>query len=156
VLFVGSTRGQVRPIVRDAVEAGIPLSVYGVGWDGLLPEGSLRGDFMPNEQLPGAYASAGAVLNDHWPEMAAEGFLSNRLFDAVAAGANVISDDAVGLSEVFGESVRTYRTPADLVELLSSAPKAEARRRAAERIAAEHSFDARARVLVQRAEELRR
>ena len=32
------------------------------------------------------------VLNDHWEDMRAEGFLSNRLFDAVASGARVVTD----------------------------------------------------------------
>lgn len=160
VLFAGSTRGEYRPAVRACVEAGIELSLYGVGWDEFLAPDMISGEFIPNDQLPAAYASASVVLNDHWPDMAAEGFLSNRLFDAVATGTRVLSDDAVGLREVFDSSVCTYDDPSAIPAILDApydsnfAPHAERLGHAA-RIAREHSFDARAHVLIDRALALR-
>ncbi len=69
----------------QAVEAGIPLSVYGPGWDG-LPEGVWQGDYVPNAPLPELYRRHGIVLADHWPDMAQRGFIANRVFDAVGVG----------------------------------------------------------------------
>ncbi len=89
VLFVGNSRGKRRPMVEDAMAAGLPLSVYGTCWEEFLPPGVLRGEFVPNTDLGAMYASAGVVLNDHWDDMRADGFLSNRLFDAAASGARV-------------------------------------------------------------------
>ena len=160
LLFVGSTRGEYRPAVRAAVEAGLDLAVHGVGWEEFLPPERIRGTFLANPDLPAAYASAGVVLNDHWPDMAAQGFLSNRLFDATACGARVLSDEAVGLTDVFGDTVLTYSDPTRLVEALSgdlddSFPDRARRLALAERVAVEHSFDARAGVLIERARELR-
>ena len=160
LLFVGSTRGEYRPAVRAATEAGLALSVYGVGWEEYLPPERISGAFIANPDLPAAYASAGVVLNDHWPDMAAEGFLSNRLFDAAACGTRVLSDEAVGLTDVFGDAVRTYADPAGLVDVLSgdldaAFPDRAARLSLAGRIARQHSFDARAEVLIARARELR-
>lgn len=160
LLFVGSTRGEFRPVVRDALGCGADLAVYGVGWDAYLPADRIRGEFLANEQLPAAYAGAGIVLNDHWRDMADEGFLSNRIFDALAAGARVVSDPATGLSEVFGDAVRTYREPAELCALLSAAPDDVFAPRAdrlalAARVAREHSFEARARVLIEQVERMR-
>jgi len=160
VLFVGSTRGEFRPIVRGAVSCGVDLSVYGVGWDEFLPTEVIRGEFLPHAQVPAAYASAGVVLNDHWPDMARDGFLSNRLFDAVASGARVVTDPAIGLSEVFGDAVRVADSPERLCELLNGEcdaqfPDRAARLDAAARIAREHSFTARAQVLIDRVEQLR-
>ena len=159
-LFVGSTRGEYRPIVRDAISAGIPLGVYGVGWSEFIPAEFIRGEFMPNGELPGAYAGAGVVLNDHWREMADDGFLSNLLFDAVASGARVISDQAAGLTEVFGDAVVTYSSPEQLGELLKAPLEtvfAERSRRIenSARIAAEHSFDVRAAELIEAALRIR-
>lgn len=159
-LFVGSTRGEFRPMVRDCRQEGIALDVYGVGWEAYLPADEIAGEFIANPQLPQAYASAPVVLNDHWPDMAAGGFLSNRLFDAVASGARVLSDRAVGLPEVFGSAVRTYEAPHELPALLSgdldSIYGDESTRRAnASRIARDHSFQARARVLIDRVKQLR-
>ncbi len=160
LLFVGSTRGEFRPVVRDARAAGLDLSVYGVGWQEFLPPDRISGDFIGNEELPAAYASAGAVLNDHWPDMAAQGFLSNRLFDAAACACRIVTDPATGLADVFGDGLRTYTDPADLAELLSGDlddqfPDRESRLALASRIAQHHSFDARAAVLIARARELR-
>jgi len=159
LLFVGSTRGEFRPAVRDAIAGGFDVAVYGVGWEEFLPPERIAGEFVANDLLPAAYASAGIVLNDHWPDMAAQGFLSNRLFDATACGTRVLSDLAVGLDEVFGPTVRTYADGRGLVSVLADGEAGfadEAERLAlATRIAREHSFDARARVLIDRAEELR-
>jgi spore maturation protein CgeB len=92
--------------------------------------------------------------------MAADGFLSNRLFDAVASGARVISDQAAGLTEVFGDAVVTYSSPEQLGEILKAPLEtvfAERSRRIenSARIAAEHSFDVRAAELIEAAQWIR-
>lgn len=159
LLFVGSTRGEFRPVVRDAVAAGFDVSVYGVGWEQFLPESSIAGEFIPNNELPRAYAGAGIVLNDHWPDMAREGFLSNRLFDATACGARVLSDEATGMGDVFGSGVRTFSGAQELSSMLTSGTEAfpllAERLELASRVARDHSFDARAEVLISRARMLR-
>lgn len=158
LLFVGSTRGAVRPIVRDVLAVGGRPDVYGVGWAGMIDPCLVKGEFLSNEELPAAYASARVVLNDHWADMAAEGFLSNRLFDAAATATRVLSDRAIGLSEVFGDVVRTYQSPAELAQFIddpSSFADRAGRLALAAEIAESHSFDARARVLVDRALALR-
>ena len=94
VLFVGNSRRLLRPVVRDALAAGLPLAVYGDLWSGLVPDEVVRGRSIPNDQLAAAYRSAGVVLNDHHDDMRADGFVSNRLFDAVASGARVVTDRA--------------------------------------------------------------
>lgn len=159
ILFVGSTRGEFRPAVRDSVAAGFDVSVYGVGWEAFLPPHAIAGEFIPNDRLPAAYASAGIVLNDHWPDMAVEGFLSNRLFDAAACASRVLSDQATGLGEVFGDTVRTYADAAQMTAVLGAGadafPDRGDRLELARRVARDHSFDARARVLIDRAMALR-
>ena len=158
VLFVGSTRGQFRSVVRGALRSrrADDVVVYGVGWEEFLAPEHVAGDFLPNDRLPEAYASAHLVLNDHHSEMAEAGFLSNRLFDAVATGSRVLSDQAVGLSEVFGSAVVTFADEQDLVHVLEQPidevfPDRAQRLQHAARIAREHSFDARAAILVDRA-----
>lgn len=157
ILFVGSTRDQDRPVVLGAIAAGLPVSVYGPKWEGRIPEAQLKGAGLPNHELGAAYRAAGVVLNDHWEQMRVDGFLSNRLFDAAAAGARVITDDAFGLGDTFGRSVQVASGPDDLIRLTRPenfdaiyGDDAE-RRQVSARIQAEHSFDARARVLVEAA-----
>ena len=159
VLFVGNFRPQ-RRVVADAVSEGVDLAVYGAGWRDTDAAAHVRGDFLPNDQLGAAYASAGVVLCDHWEDMAREGFVANRLFDAAACGARVVSDPVDGLEDVFGPLVRVYTDATDLAELVGPArdesflPDA-ARIDAARHFAADNSFDARARVLLDRAVAMR-
>ena len=115
LLAVANARGGQRPTPRPAVaaalEAGVTPAVYGRRWEGLLPDGAWRGTYLPNADLPAVYAAAGAVLNDHWPDMREEGMLSNRLFDLTACNARVISDYLPEIADVFGDVVLTYRRP---------------------------------------------
>jgi hypothetical protein len=149
--FVGKTRRVFRPVVRDAVEAGVDLSVWGEGWETLLPKGMHRGVFVPNDQLPALYRSARVVLNDHWDDMARDGFVSNRLFDAAASGALVVTDPVAGVDELFHGAVRTYDTVATLGELVRAGESTTQRERTARgtRIGAEHGFARRAEVLLE-------
>ena len=161
VLFVGSTRTHYklnRPIVKAALDHGVEIAVYGKGWKGVIDERFIRGDYLPNEEVGKAYRSAGVVLNDHWDDMALEGFLSNRLFDAVAAGASVVSDEAAGLTTVFDDAVVTYRSPSDIVAAIAAARARteSAKQAAARRIHALHSFDARALTLLNAALSMKR
>ena len=57
-------------------------------------------------------------MNDHWDDMREKGFVSNRIFDALACGTCVISDDIEGLNDLFGDRVITYKTPSQLKELI--------------------------------------
>lgn len=156
VLFVGNSRRHRRPVVEDALAAQLPLSVYGGLWEGLIPALVLRGTHVPNTELAAAYRRAGVVLNDHWAGMRDLGFVSNRLFDAVAAGAVVISDPAAGVEAIFGDAVETYETVEELkakVErmLADPAPYRERALAASVKVRQEHTFEARAQVLLEAA-----
>jgi len=161
MLFVGGSRQQFRPVVRYALEAGAPLAIYGSEWEPFVPTAMIRGQFLPNEDLGAAYRSASLVLNDHWESMRAEGFFSNRLFDGVASGARVVSDDVEGMADIFGKSVAVVHSSGDVARLLGATDldavfgSDEERRGVAERVAKEHSFLARAESLLESALELR-
>jgi spore maturation protein CgeB len=152
-IFVGRTRGVARPIVSDVIAAGGRPQVYGDdGWEQFIDPTYLAGSGIDNEDVPAAYANAAIVLNDHWRDMAEFGFFSNRLFDAAAVGARIVSDDVPGMAEVFGRQVRSYASLDELTTLLDPAsdawPSESELTASAERIVAEHSFDRRARTLL--------
>jgi GT2 family glycosyltransferase len=149
VLFVGNSRGVLRPAVEWAIGANLPLAVYGGDWEGLIPEGYLRGPHFPNDRLSRLYGSAGVVLNDHWPDMRDHGFISNRIFDALASGAVVVTDPVAGLEEAFGGLVPTYSSPEELEEVVRSLLNDEQRRTeissaASELVTRRHTFTDRA------------
>ncbi|MEV7529375.1 glycosyltransferase [Agrococcus sediminis] len=159
-IFVGKVfPARPRPIVDDALAAGSDIAVYGPGWGGLLPEGMHRGDHIPNELLASYYRGATRVLADHWGTMASEGFIQNRIFDAVASGARVVSDYVEDLERTFGGAARTYSSPSELAFLLGPAsddvfPSDEEMVSIADRIRADHSMARRAEELIAAVDDL--
>ena len=159
VLFIGNTRNEFRRIIKDALLAKVKPTVYGRNWDRFISADLIAGNFIDNNEIAAKYRSAGIVLNDHWPDMSREGFYSNRLFDAVASGARVISDQVEGISEIFQGGVQTYTSPADLENLCSKenrkmwgSPQEILDR--AHHIGERHSFDQRAKVLIDTVKDL--
>ncbi|GAB3183064.1 hypothetical protein GCM10027060_17190 [Nesterenkonia halophila] len=152
-LMVGNSRRQYRPAAWHAAHAGVPLSIWGKDWESQVPEEVIAGETLPNEQLARYYASARWVLNDHWPQMRDEGFLSNRIFDVLAAGGRLVTDDVVGLEEVFGDRLAVFTAPRELLQILDRDPEEFYPQQAREELSAmvreQHSFDARARRLVE-------
>jgi hypothetical protein len=116
LLFVGNSRNQRRPIIDDLTPTAWDLAVYGSGWSpDLIDPRYVRGELVPNRQLPAWYSAAHIVLNDHWPDMREHRYLSNRLYDVLAAGGCVISDHVAGMDEEFDGAVITYTDRGDLL-----------------------------------------
>lgn len=153
LLFVGNSRNVRRRIVDDAVTTGHDLAVYGGRWrPDLIDPRFVMGEQIPNDELRRYYSSAAIVLSDHWHDMRAEGFISNRLYDALACGAFVISDHIEGLQAEFDDAVITYRDRDELRTLVERylADPAERRRRGElgrAAVLARHTFEARAGVI---------
>lgn len=159
LLFIGNSRHEFRQIIKDVLSEGLRPAIYGRDWEEFISPDFIKSSFVPNEQVAGKYRAAGIVLNDHWPDMAKNGFYSNRLFDAVASGARVISDEIDGVKEIFDGAVKTYSSAQDLSRLSSKefryswGSDTEIAERA-QRIGTEHSFDARAYVLIETVDRL--
>jgi glycosyltransferase involved in cell wall biosynthesis len=154
VTVVAKTRDVLRPVVADALAAGLRPAIYGGGWRELVDPSLVVADHVGNDLLPTVYSSAGVVLNDHWAPMKAWGFVSNRLFDVLACGTPVISDAVDGIADLFDGSVPEYHDPAELRAQVDEvlADPATARARAArgrELVLAHHTMDRRARQLVE-------
>jgi hypothetical protein len=154
VLFIGNTRNVFRQVIKDCMRADVNPTIYGKDWDRFVSQKLIAGEFVDNDEVPAMYRSAGIVLNDHWPDMAREVFYSNRLFDAVSSGGRVVSDNVAGVEELFEGAVQTYRSPSELAILCAPENRGQwgtneeiiAR---ATRIGEIHSFDQRAKELVQ-------
>lgn len=153
VLFVGNSRGIYRHAVRSALAVGADLTLHGSDWAEFVEPHRIASAAVANEEVGALYASAGVVLNDHHLDMRRDSFASNRLFDAAACGARVVSDLIDGLEETFHGLVQPFRDEADMARLLTppyrAFPDNATRRALAQRIVAEHTFDKRAETLVE-------
>jgi len=145
LLFVANSRKVMRRIMSDLLPTEHELAVYGTNWRGLIDERHIAGEHVPNAQLRGAYSSAAIVLNDHWDDMREHGFVSNRIYDALACGAVVVSDDLPELQARFADAVVTYSSRDELAgvieRLLHSPQEREQRgRRGRELVLGAHTF----------------
>lgn len=145
VIFVGNSRRQLREVVQYALAGGVDFSVYGGMWEGMLPPERIRQSYVPNQRLRHYYSAAKVVLNDHWSDMRSQGFLSNRLFDAGACGAGIVSDDMQACRALFGDAVHYYSTPENLAAGVAELRHAtsepgEGGKQLRELIVAQHTF----------------
>lgn len=152
VVFVANSRGVERRIAHQAVEERLPVEIHGRQWDRFAARALVRGPGLANAEVAELYRRS-IVLNDHWADMRVAGILSNRLFDAAACAAPVISDAIAGLEDTFHGLISAWRPGEPLAPLVRAAvtedDETRARRLAlAREVMAVHSFGARAREIV--------
>lgn len=115
ILFVGNTRGVFRNAIKNINQTNHNFSVYGGGdWHKFIDKDYIKGEFIPNSDLNQAYSSCKILLNDHWDDMRIKDFPSNRLFDAFASEAFIISDDFPSVDSIFEGNLITYENADDL------------------------------------------
>ncbi len=114
LLFVGNSRHVYRQILKDLLPADYKLTVIGRHWEDYPVQDYVVQPYISNEEVGQAYHDATILLNDHWDDMKEQGVISNRIFDALAAGAFVISDYMDEIEEAFDGAVVTYKDKEDL------------------------------------------
>ena len=154
LLFVGNSRKEFRKAVKYSLSADLPIHIFGNGWNQFIAEDKIRDTFIPNHQLAKHYQAAKIVLNDHWQDMANKGFISNRIFDAAACGACILTDKVLGLSELFGNNIAIYENESDFHkkanELVQNPSKRKAMGQAIQKTVLEkHTFDHRAATILE-------
>ena len=159
LLFAGNWRGVFRRAVWDALSAGLQPALYGRGWSRLAP-GHARAEEVSPDELRRLYSSCDIVLADHWDDMRARGFVANRIYDALACEAFVITDRVAGIEAELGDVVDTYSGAGELgakVEhwLAHPGERRERARRGRELVLERHTAEHRARQLVEAIERLR-
>ena len=103
-MFVGNRWGVARQIedILPEIAADHRVRVFGRGWaeSALAPfdEGPLDYD-----RLVDAYNSATLVVDDTAGPTLPYGSVNSRVFDSLASGALVVSDNEVGVRSLFGE-----------------------------------------------------
>src|SRR6056297_634436 len=160
LVFVGNNHfGHDRPMAVYARTGRHGLKIWGRGWDDPVWSAHVQAERVANEDLGQLYGTARAVLCDHTKPMARNGFLSNRIFDALACAAPVISDGVAGLHEMFAPFIEIADDQTSFDQAVANltrtnTPTASDRQDFARQMAREHSFDARARAILNQAEEL--
>lgn len=108
ILFVGMRHQEGRKIVEDILPCEYDFDLYGPGWEKTEASEFLRGKVVENNILSKYYSSSKIVLNDTRPDMLQRGFVPNRIYDAVASSAVVITEFTDEVLNIFGDAVVTY------------------------------------------------
>jgi spore maturation protein CgeB len=97
-VFVGNWRGGNRNLIGRALDAQIPLKIWGRRWDRPFHAKSVVADHYPNAKLGNLYRKSYATLNDHWKDMIEFEYVNNRIFDALACALPLLTEDNRGLA----------------------------------------------------------
>jgi len=149
VLFIGNSRKKYRKAVQFAIESDMPIKVCGNNWENIIDPKFLKSDFIENNKLRHYYSNCGVLLNDHWHDMAELGFISNRIFDAAACGACIVTDYVDGIEQIFHDTIPVYSDidnfKAIISELLKNPKKrSEIGEKLFQQVNLNHTFDKRA------------
>jgi len=107
-----------RKVIHDLGETSYNLKIWGTRWKGKIPQKYYGGEYHDNQKLNELYASSLITLVDCHADMAREGFVPVKIFDALASGGFCISDKNSGIEEIFGNSIPQYKSPDHLKELV--------------------------------------
>lgn len=149
ILFVGNSRKKYRTMVNEAINNDLNLTVIGNDWVGVIDEKYINSNWFPNHKLRLLYSSSRIILNDHWNDMKENGFINNRLFDALACKAIVINDENFEIKDVFPDAIVYGKENKDLKSLIDQIYKNfDVYKKKAERLQKEvlnsHTADSRA------------
>lgn len=119
VLFVGNSRGVMRPSVRYLLKSKYKFQIWGYGWEKFVKPNYISHKILQNKELHKYYASAKVVLNDHWSDMKKFGFLNNRFYDISLSKGLCINDNIHGFKKNNSEGLIRYRSDRELGMLIN-------------------------------------
>lgn len=123
--FAGNLRNDFRrTTVESLLRLGAEIEIVGQGWRSAYPDAGVRQRWIDTDQLAGKYRASRFVLDHHEPAMLRYGFLNHRVYDALACGARVISDQAAIPPELAAAVmvVNPRRMTADVIREALSLP----------------------------------
>lgn len=149
IIFVANSRGRRRDMLLWAEKENVPVRLYGRMWDKVGFGEWVHHEYVDNNELPALYRSARLSLNDHWSDMRNFGVINNRVFDCLAAGLPVLTDDFPEARKVLGSAVLYANSSSQFASAVDRYKKdyqglLEAVSKIRDKINASFTFDARA------------
>lgn len=115
--FIGSHWGverDVRSVLPRLASNGLDVKVFGHGWDEVPGMRELSRGPVSYDVLPRVYSSAAVVVDDSAPHTRPYRAVNSRVFDALACGAFVVTNDVEGVHDLFGDGFPTWSDAASL------------------------------------------
>ena len=150
--FTGSFFNVSRQIIFDLEPDSVPgkFRVFGSNWGPIAKFRDFAGTHLPYLEVPRAYRSTKLVLDDANHTVKGWGSVNSRVFDAIASGALVITNDQQASLELFHGRLPWYTDARDLsakirAYLADGKIRAELVSELRDIVLAEHSYARRAR-----------
>jgi O-antigen biosynthesis protein len=119
-VFTGSFWGHARDLMYMLEPAALPYSceIYGAGWDKVESLAPYAKGFVSYDQLADIYRRARVVIDDANSVTKDWGAANSRVFDAISAGAMVITNSAEVSKDAFGGKLPWFQNREELENLL--------------------------------------
>lgn len=128
LLYVGDN-DRHSPAIAAALEAKLPVEIYGRFWAGNIDEGYAKGEYISDVDL-GAYFSSAKInlvnVSAHESEI---GIIPSRVYDIAASKGFMLAPYNREIEAVFGDSIPMYKNAEELKKLYNqyiNDPKARA------------------------------
>jgi spore maturation protein CgeB len=119
-VFTGSFWGHARDLIYFLEPAALPYSceIYGAGWEKVESLAAYAKGFVSYDQLPDIYRRARVVIDDANYVTKDWGAANSRVFDAISAGALVITNSAEVSKDSFEGKLPSFQNREELENLL--------------------------------------
>ena len=116
VLYVGDNE---RPsiTIAAAVEAELPLEIYGRFWNGNIDDNMIKGEYIYENDLGSYFSSAKINLVNMTEQEVQLGIIPSRVYDIAASKGFMIAPYNKELERVFGDSIPMYKNAEELKKL---------------------------------------
>ena len=116
LLYVGDNERH-SPAIVAALEAKLPVEIYGRFWNGNVDDQYIKGEYIHDNDL-GAYFSSAKInlvnVSAHESEI---GIIPSRVFDIAAARGFMIAPYNKSIEAVFGDAIPMFRNAEELKAL---------------------------------------
>ena len=103
--------------VATAVEAKLPVKIYGRFWSGNIDDEYISGEYIHENELASYFSSAKINLVNITDNEAKIGIIPARIYDVAAAKGFIIAPYNVQVEKVFGDAIPMFRNAEELKEL---------------------------------------
>ncbi len=146
LLYVGDN-DRPSPAMSAALEAKLPVEIFGRFWAGNIDDGYVKGEYISDADLGAYFSSAKINLVKVSPHEAEIGIIPSRVYDIAASKGFMIAPYNKEIEAAFGDSIPMFKNADELKALYNqyiNNPKARAEKaEKAYRIAvAEYNADA--------------
>ena len=102
----------------DPEALGAKLRILGTGWEKVKALAPYCGGHLPYAEMPKVYRSTKIVLDDATASTQESGSVNSRVYDALAAGCLVLTNNARGAEETFEGRLPVFRSREELTDLV--------------------------------------